>query len=106
MTTVRNESMPLVRLRWMGMEWPEGMTKGQIVDQWDLAEEMMETERGREWAQTQIGDVPVRTTWLDRMAEKDPDLALAFALFQGQEPVRDYFGETVPIDSLGRNHDG
>lgn len=62
------------------------------------------------WCERELGNVEVCTTWMGRMAEQDPLTALAFAFFQGQEPVREpvnqatreYFGENVSAETLER----
>lgn len=94
----------------VSIERPENFYQSQArrLVYWVRLNENDLEKREREWVARELGDVPQRVTWIDAIAKTDPELALAFALFQGQErisdPVPDYFGETVPVESLGRNH--
>ena len=47
--------------------------------------------RDADWIARELGDVPVRATWLDELAQRDPGVALAMVLMgsTGQEPRDD-----------------
>ncbi len=85
--------------------WPDGMNNEKVADKWELLgrkNPMAYEKESRDWIAKNLGDVPRRHTAEQWTPEQLAGWAKAVCAPYEPNRIPDYFGETVPVESLGR----